>query len=87
MVSKHQYNSYLSLAALPCMNVALNKTVVATTIPDELMTYRRLTSGELDETNCLPDDMMDFPEVEIDFDVETEVSLIHIFLIDNSEYR
>ena len=86
MVSKRQYNSYLSLVALPCTNVALNKTVVATITPDKL-TSRQLTSGELDKTSCLPDKMMNFPEVEIDFDVETEVSVIYIFLNDSSEYR
>ena len=87
MVSKHQYNSHLSLVAFPCTNVALNKIVVATTASDNLITSRRLTTGELDKTNCLQDKMMNFPEVEIDFDVATEVSLIHIFLNKKSEYR
>ena len=67
-----------SAAALVCTNQALNK-VVSTTTRHAFNTSRLQTNGR-PYFNCLPDHKMAYPEIMIDFEEQTEVSFLHIFL-------
>ncbi|KAI0241255.1 hypothetical protein LSAT2_031640 [Lamellibrachia satsuma] len=66
------------VTAFKCTNVALNKTVTATT-PNAVTRSTQQTNGMID-FNCLPDHKMTYPEVVLDFEEETEISFLHIFL-------
>ena len=68
----------LSFAAPTCLNVALNKTLTATTHHTTNLSYLQ-TDGLVDASNCLADEAMSNPQVEIAFGEETEVRFLNIF--------
>ena len=71
--------AHLSLVVFPCTNVAWNKNITITT-QSTVNISRLQTDGIVDGLNCLPEDAMDNPEIVIDFEVDTEVGFLHIFV-------
>ena len=71
--------THLFLLVFPCTNVAWNKNITTTT-QNTVETSRLQTDIMVDGLNCLPNKAMHNPEIVIDFEVETEVRFLHIFL-------